>query len=147
MILGHCRKPFQPTLKCQKRGLAVFAAAVCCQEPIVCRLPPYPDLSSKSCRVVLTTLYTGQLWCVDRHCFVFACSHGGDVVCLDGSTGARVWEACLPGHLDAGPALSQDLKAGWPPWSLFLDLTSGFQASLQFGSLCPRLNAGNWWHS
>jgi hypothetical protein len=43
--------------------------------------------------------------------FALACSHGGDVVCVDGASGARVWDAALPGRADAGLALAADLQA------------------------------------
>ena len=36
---------------------------------------------------------------------VFACSHGGDVVCLDPWSGESVWQQELPGRADAGMVL------------------------------------------
>ena len=42
--------------------------------------------------------------------FVFACSHGGDVACINADTGRQIWNTDLPGHLDAGLTVSQDLK-------------------------------------
>ena len=42
--------------------------------------------------------------------WAFACSHGGEVVCADGSCGEAVWRAQLPGRADAGLAVTADLK-------------------------------------
>lgn len=43
--------------------------------------------------------------------YALACSHGGDVVCIEGRTGARVWGARLPGRADIGLAVLADLQA------------------------------------
>lgn len=43
--------------------------------------------------------------------YALACSHGGDVVCIEGWTGARVWGARLPGRADTGLAVMADLQA------------------------------------
>lgn len=41
---------------------------------------------------------------------MFACSHGGEVACVDGRTGDAVWRAILPGRCDAGLAILHDLR-------------------------------------
>ena len=40
--------------------------------------------------------------------WVYACSHGGDVVAVDGASGEPVWETRLPARLNAGMTLSKD---------------------------------------
>lgn len=45
-----------------------------------------------------------------RQHWVFACSHGGDVVCVEGHLGGLVWEGQLPGRADAGLTISSDCK-------------------------------------
>lgn len=42
--------------------------------------------------------------------WAFGCSHGGEVVCVDGVTGSAVWRADLPGRCDAGLAVTHDLR-------------------------------------
>lgn len=44
-------------------------------------------------------------------CYALACSHGGDVVCVEGTQGALVWRATLPGRADAGLAVTADMQA------------------------------------
>lgn len=44
--------------------------------------------------------------------WVYACSHGGDVVAVEGVSGEPVWETRLPARLNAGMALSQDCLVG-----------------------------------
>ena len=43
--------------------------------------------------------------------YALACSHGGDVVCIEGRTGGRVWGGRLPGRANAGLAVTADLQA------------------------------------
>ena len=42
--------------------------------------------------------------------FAFGCSHGREVVCVDGHTGAEVWRTLVTGRADIGMALTADLK-------------------------------------
>ena len=42
--------------------------------------------------------------------WVFACSHGGDVVCMDGQSGRAVWRAELPARAEAGLTTTSDCK-------------------------------------
>ena len=42
--------------------------------------------------------------------YAFACSHGGDVVCVDAADGALVWRTALQDRADAGLALTADLQ-------------------------------------
>lgn len=44
-------------------------------------------------------------------CYALACSHGGDVVCVEASRGALVWRATLLGRADAGLAVTADMQA------------------------------------
>ena len=44
-------------------------------------------------------------------CYALGCSHGGDVVCVEGTGGALVWRARLPGRADAGLAVTADMQA------------------------------------
>ena len=45
----------------------------------------------------------------------FCCSHMGEVMCIDGLTGRRVWAAVLPDHTDSGLTLTADLKVQYAP--------------------------------
>lgn len=45
-----------------------------------------------------------------RRWYAFCCSHGGNVVCIDGGTGAKIWETSVTGRAESGLALSADLK-------------------------------------
>ena len=42
--------------------------------------------------------------------WVLACSHGGDVVCVDGQSGRAVWRAVLPARAEAGLTVTSDCK-------------------------------------
>lgn len=42
--------------------------------------------------------------------WAFGCSHGGEVVCIEGVTGNVVWRAELSGRCDAGLAVTHDLR-------------------------------------
>ena len=42
--------------------------------------------------------------------WALSCSHGGDVVCVDGGTGRVAWRACLPGRCEAGLTVTSDLR-------------------------------------
>lgn len=44
--------------------------------------------------------------------YAFACSHGGDVVCLDAHEGRLIWRQHLPMRADVGVALTADLQVG-----------------------------------
>ena len=61
--------------------------------------------------------------------YVFACSHGGDVMCINGRSGAIIWQANLPGHLNSGLTLCHSLKV--PP-SAQLDEYSLYDPRLLF---------------
>jgi hypothetical protein len=43
-------------------------------------------------------------------CFAFACSHGGDVVCIEGSTGRLIWTSIIQGRAESGLTLTADLQ-------------------------------------
>lgn len=47
--------------------------------------------------------------CLSRW-YAFGCSHGGDIVCLDGETGAKIWETSVLGRAESGLVLSANLK-------------------------------------
>ena len=47
-------------------------------------------------------LQCGQRW------WVFACSHGGNVIAVDGPSGETVWETSVPGRASAGIAIGND---------------------------------------
>ncbi|KAK9818648.1 hypothetical protein WJX74_008470 [Apatococcus lobatus] len=61
--------------------------------------------------------------------WAFACSHGGDVIAVDGASGELVWETRLASRLNAGIALSNDNLWLTVPGShgenYFLDTSSG----------------------
>ncbi|KAK9862387.1 hypothetical protein WJX84_006241 [Apatococcus fuscideae] len=61
--------------------------------------------------------------------WTFACSHGGDVIAVDGPSGETVWETCVPGRAAAGLALSKDHQWLAVPCNdgrlFFLDAASG----------------------
>ena len=42
--------------------------------------------------------------------FALACSHGGDVVGVDGVSGGVRWRTALPGRCEAGLAVTPDLR-------------------------------------
>ena len=42
--------------------------------------------------------------------WVFACSHGGDVVCVEGRSGGVVWEGQVEGRAEAGLTVSPDCR-------------------------------------
>ena len=42
--------------------------------------------------------------------WVFACSHGGDVVCVEGRSGGVVWEGQVEGRAEAGLTISPDCR-------------------------------------
>ena len=42
--------------------------------------------------------------------WVFACSHGGDVVCVHGQSGRAVWQTILPARAEAGLTITSDCK-------------------------------------
>ena len=42
--------------------------------------------------------------------WVFGCSHGGDVVCVEGHSGRAVWGAVLPARAEAGLSITADCK-------------------------------------
>lgn len=42
--------------------------------------------------------------------FAFACSHGGDVVCVEGETGRLIWTTAINGRAESGLTLTGDLK-------------------------------------
>ena len=44
-------------------------------------------------------------------CYALACSHGGDVVCVEARRGLLVWRTTLPGRADAGLAVTADMQA------------------------------------
>ena len=44
----------------------------------------------------------------------YACSHGGDVLCMDLPSGALVWERLLPGRTAPGLCLHPRLKVRPP---------------------------------
>ena len=50
-----------------------------------------------------------DVMCLSRW-YAFCCSHGGDIVCLDGETGARIWGTSVLGRAESGLVLSADLK-------------------------------------
>ena len=43
--------------------------------------------------------------------YAFGCSHGGDVVCIDGFSGKLVWRTRLEARANTGMALTDDLQA------------------------------------
>ncbi len=42
--------------------------------------------------------------------WVFACSHGGDVVCVEGQSGRGVWRRALPARAEAGLTITSDCQ-------------------------------------
>ena len=42
--------------------------------------------------------------------WVFACSHGGDVVCVEGQQGRAIWRVLLPARAEAGLAITPDCQ-------------------------------------
>jgi len=42
--------------------------------------------------------------------WVFACSHGGDVVCVEGQSGRAVWRTTLPARAEAGLTITSDCQ-------------------------------------
>ena len=42
--------------------------------------------------------------------YAFGCSHGGDVVCVDGASGQPVWRTRLEDRANTGMALTGDLQ-------------------------------------
>jgi hypothetical protein len=49
-----------------------------------------------------------------RRWYAFACSHGGDVVCVEGKSGSLIWRTLLDGRANVGLALTGDLQARLP---------------------------------
>ena len=47
---------------------------------------------------------------LQQHQWVFACSHGGDVVCVEGQTGKAVWQTVLPARAEAGLTITSDCQ-------------------------------------
>lgn len=47
-------------------------------------------------------------------CYAFACSHGGEVMCVEVATGNAVWRTMLGDRADAGMAMFGDLQVGSP---------------------------------
>ena len=45
--------------------------------------------------------------------WVFACSHGGDVVCVDGHSGRAVWRRVLPARAEAGLTITSDCQVSY----------------------------------
>ncbi|BDA41299.1 probable enterobactin synthase component F at N-terminal half [Coccomyxa sp. Obi] len=42
--------------------------------------------------------------------YAVGCSHGGDVVCIDGGSGTPVWKTCIEGRADSGLTLTRSLQ-------------------------------------
>ncbi|CAL8461978.1 g1509 [Coccomyxa elongata] len=42
--------------------------------------------------------------------YAFGCSHGGDVVCIDGASGSPVWKTCIEGRAESGLTLTGSLQ-------------------------------------
>ncbi|DBA85609.1 TPA: hypothetical protein ACH3X1_005188 [Trebouxia sp. C0004] len=66
--------------------------------------------------------------------WVFACSHGGDVVCVEGHSGRAVWRRALPARAEAGLTIASDCQAvvvGCSNGSLyFLAIATGHQLAV-----------------
>jgi len=45
--------------------------------------------------------------------WVFACSHGGDVVCVEGHSGKAVWRRALPARAEAGLTITSDCQVSY----------------------------------
>ena len=45
--------------------------------------------------------------------WVFACSHGGDVVCVEGQSGRAVWRRALPARAEAGLTITSDRQVSY----------------------------------
>ena len=81
----------------------VDAAPIIVAQPRLQRLPGHQVPTDDPARVPEEGLRWG--------CYALACSHGGDVVCVDAGRGALVWRATLPGRADAGLAVTADMQA------------------------------------
>ena len=47
--------------------------------------------------------------------WAFACSHGGDVVCVEGAAGSVLWRTALDGRCEAGLVVLPDLRCRLAP--------------------------------
>ena len=56
------------------------------------------------CRVIDAERGAKMQW------WAFACSHGGEIACIEGISGKPVWKTELPGRAEAGMAVSNDLE-------------------------------------
>ena len=45
--------------------------------------------------------------------WVFACSHGGDVLCVEGHSGRAVWRSTLPARAEAGLTITSDCQVSY----------------------------------